>query len=59
MSKRAKSAAEYRRRNPLGGPAKMFRVIAARIEAGEEYCAVLADYGISFAPAPVRKRARK
>ena len=40
-------AAEYAKRNPLGGPAGVFRAMAARIEAGEEYYSVLDDYGFS------------
>ena len=38
----------YAKANPLGGPASMFRAIAERIEAGEEYWAVLRDYGVSL-----------
>lgn len=38
-------AAEYAKRNPLGGPAGVFRAMAARIEAGESYDDVLDDYG--------------
>jgi hypothetical protein len=34
--------------NPLGGPATMFETIAGRIRAGEEFYAVLADYGLSL-----------
>lgn len=37
---------EYARLNPLGGPAKVFDAMAARIRAGEPYDAVLADYGL-------------
>lgn len=36
----------YRKANPLGGPATMFRTIAGRLEAGEDYYAVLEDYGL-------------
>jgi len=44
------AAAQYAKANPLGGPASMFRVMAERIEAGEEeYHAVLADYGLQAA----------
>lgn len=42
---------EYELRNPLGGPASMFRMMASRIEAGENYDAVLADYGFVHTPA--------
>lgn len=41
------SADAYRAANPLGGPAAMFRTIAERLEAGEDYQAVLADYGLA------------
>lgn len=34
----------YAKVNPLGGPAVVFRAMANRIEAGEEYYSVLADY---------------
>lgn len=40
------NAEEYRKKNPLGGPAKMFDAIADRIRAGEEYHAVLRDYNL-------------
>lgn len=43
---------EYDRANPLGGPASMFRVMAERIEAGEAYAAVLADYGVTVGAPP-------
>lgn len=36
----------YAKANPLGGPAKMFYAIAERIEAGDDFHAVLADYGV-------------
>ena len=39
-------AADYAAKNPLGGPASMFEVMAERIRAGEDYAAVLADYGL-------------
>lgn len=39
-------SAAYTAKNPLGGPAAMFRTIAERLEAGEDYAAVLADYGL-------------
>ncbi|MGH9369694.1 MAG: hypothetical protein ACRD3M_18740 [Thermoanaerobaculia bacterium] len=50
--------AAYRKANPLGGPAKMFRAIAERLEAGEDYWAVMQDYGIMFRQPrrPKRKR---
>ena len=37
----------YESANPLGGPARMFEVISERIRSGEEYNAVLADYGVT------------
>lgn len=40
------AAKEYARRNPLGGPAKVFEAMAARIRAGEEYYSVLDDYDL-------------
>jgi hypothetical protein len=40
---------EYARANPLGGPAKMFDAIAARLRAGEPFDEVMHDYGIVFA----------
>ena len=40
-------AAEYAKRNPLGGPAKVFDAMASRIRAGEDYYSVLADYGFA------------
>ena len=36
---------EYRQKNPLGGPAKVFDAMADRVRAGEDYYAVLRDYG--------------
>lgn len=39
-------AAKYATTNPLGGPATMFEVIASRLRAGEDYQAVMDDYGI-------------
>lgn len=42
----------YAAANPLGGPATMFEAIARRLRAGEDYQAVMDDYGIRFeAPA--------
>ena len=41
------AAKEYAERNPLGGPATVFDAIAERLRAGEEYHAVLADYGLA------------
>jgi hypothetical protein len=38
--------AAYAEANPLGGPARMFEAIAERIRAGEDYYAVLDDYGL-------------
>lgn len=37
----------YEAANPLGGPARMFEAIAERIRSGEDYYAVLADYGVT------------
>lgn len=37
---------QYAAVNPLGGPANMLYAAAERIMAGEEYWAVLADYGM-------------
>lgn len=48
----------YRAANPLGGPASMLRAAAERIEAGEEYHAVLADYGLAHID-PFRKFAQR
>lgn len=42
------AAAEYRQKNPLGGPAKMFEAAASRIRAGEPLEYVLEDYGLRF-----------
>ena len=50
-----KKILRYRERNPLGGPAKVFDAMASRIRAGENYYAVLDDYGCMVkpdAPAP-------
>ena len=40
-------AAEYARKNPLGGPANVFYAMADRIRAGEDYWHVLDDYGFT------------
>lgn len=42
------SRAVYRNENPLGGPAKMFRAVAERIESGEAFNSVMKDFGIKF-----------
>jgi len=47
-----KARDEYARRNPLGGPAKVFEAMAARIRAGEEYYSVLDDYQFSVKKSP-------
>ena len=39
-------AAYYAAKNPLGGSARVFEVMAERIRAGEDYDAVLADYDL-------------
>lgn len=36
---------EYREKNPLGGPAKVFDAMADQIRAGDDYRAVMLDYG--------------
>lgn len=36
---------EYREKNPLGGPAKVLDAMADRIRAGDDFMAVLRDYG--------------
>lgn len=36
---------EYREKNPLGGPAKVFDAMADQIRAGEDFNKVIADYG--------------
>ena len=43
-------SADYAAKNPLGGPARMFEVMAERIRAGEDYDAVLADYDLHHGP---------
>ena len=48
MARELQQRRAYAKANPLGGPASMFRAIAERIEAGEEYWAVLRDYGVSI-----------
>lgn len=45
MKKQAQK--RYESANPLGGPARMFEAIAERIRSGEDYYAVLADYGVT------------
>jgi hypothetical protein len=44
------AAAEYAKRNPLGGPAVVFEAMASRIRAGEDYYDVLDDYGFMVKP---------
>ncbi len=36
---------EYREKNPLGGPAKVFDAMADSIRAGDDFNKVIADYG--------------
>lgn len=36
---------EYREKNPLGGPAKVFDAMADQIRAGDDFNKVIADYG--------------
>lgn len=49
----------YRRQNPLGGPAKMFRAMAERLEAGDSWDSVLRDYGVTVAESPALSRRRR
>ena len=39
----------YQHKNPLGGPAKVFEAMADCIRAGDDYHAVLAEYGFQIA----------
>ena len=39
----------YQHKNPLGGPAKVFEAMAECIRAGDDYYAVLAEYGFQIA----------
>lgn len=41
-------AAEYRKRNPLGGPAVVFDSMASRVRAGDGFYAVLKDFGFQM-----------
>jgi hypothetical protein len=51
-------SADYAAKNPLGGPARVFEVIADRIRAGEDYYAVLEDYDLCVRQAlPANARA--
>lgn len=52
LARRLRAAARYHRVNPLGGPARMFDAIAARLRAGEAWALVLADYGLTQSPTP-------
>ena len=36
----------YAEKNPLGGPARIFEAMAERVRAGEDFHAVLADFGL-------------
>lgn len=36
---------QYREKNPLGGPAKVFDAMADQIRAGDDFNKVIADYG--------------
>jgi hypothetical protein len=49
-SSQPEAAAEYAKRNPLGGPAVVFEAMASRIRAGEDYYDVLDDYGFMVKP---------
>ena len=46
IRQRSSLAASYAAANPLGGPASMFETIASRLRAGEDYQAVLDNYGV-------------
>ncbi len=46
---------EYREKNPLGGPAKVFDAMADQIRAGDDFNRVIADYG--WCPADRAERA--
>ena len=48
MAKGLRKAHKYHKPNCLGGPAKMFDVIADRIRAGEKMKEVMADYELKF-----------
>jgi hypothetical protein len=50
--------AAYAEANPLGGPARMFEAIAERIRAGEDYYAVLDDYGLQHKGADAKDAER-
>jgi hypothetical protein len=41
---------EYEKRNPLGGIANVYEVIASRIRAGEAEAVVLKDYNLMRKP---------
>lgn len=38
----------YQQKNPLGGPAKVFRAMAECIEAGDDYHVILKEYGFQL-----------
>lgn len=42
-------ATDYERRNPLGGPAKLFDAVADMIRAGEPVDAAMAEFGLAWA----------
>jgi hypothetical protein len=41
-------ANEYKRRNPLGGVAKVFEAVASRIRAGNPLAATMEDFGLMW-----------
>ena len=45
LAKRLRKIAEYHKPNPLGGPARVFDMMADRIRGGEDYNFILAEYG--------------
>lgn len=46
--KRLRKAEDYHRPNPMGGPAKMFDVMADCIRAGDPVDLVIANYGLRW-----------
>lgn len=50
ITERINARQAYAKANPLGGPARVFEAMAARIRAGEDYYAVLDDYGFMVKP---------
>lgn len=50
MDEHIRASESYAKANPLGGPARMFESMAARIRAGEDYYSVLDDYDLQHKP---------